>query len=1011
MGGLQGSTAGLGEIGCRAEELKGLLETLSSQIADADRRQSDAMREMQSRLARLGTQSENLKNSLPQEYASAFERIEEGMAQLADRLTDTSGQATAEHDPVSRTWADEPHAPAQVASSELAFEDERSHADEPAVERRGDWASDNQAQSITAAGPVAADLPAPEHAHSSRFSAEQPSPDEPWDRQTAEALARLYDSSEIGLPRHRMFDDLAPSHPASAASQLAPAQTPVNAGSISAPAVAASSSAFADIEKAWLESKLADIAARVEQSLAELKPGSSLQALGERFDHFEQRFNSALDDVATRADVEGLRLIESHIGELAAHLDQTQSQLARLDRIEAQFAELQHKLSDDQIVALFGGLVPTEEDLSRFAEDAASRVADRVIASLPSQTASSAFGEVAPAGRPDSKIDEVRGLLTSLIDERRRGEANTAEALETMQLAMQQVLDRIEAIETTRPEPEPAPQSFDEPLQRGDRPFGGDRARGARVNDPHVLAGEVRAFAEEAKAAAARASAGAGRPGPGIGGVDTRLEAGRGLGPQADMGLDEGSFDPPRAEASDRKQFLAMARQAAEKAHAQSQLAVAGPKGGAEPAGKGASLKDRLLKAPQGNAPKAGVRPGMLLAASVAAFVLFGAGYYVLGPKSRSAGPAVQRVQPTEAPGKASRSAPALIEDDAAIEPQGGAIQKQGFQGAPRARGQEQQASSEPHDANAAPAGAESPRQAPRAAETNMSTGALGIAIQDGRRDPTLEEMMRARQRAQLASLSERTAQNAARTSTVPDGAVPAGVREDGRAAPGAGRQMLEMPPLQIGPSSLRHAAAGGDASAQFEVAARFAEGKGVTQNFEQAAVWYERAASQGLAQAQYRLATLYERGLGVKGDLAKARLWYQKAALLGNLKAMHNLAVLSAGRDQGDPDYATASHWFTEAAEHGLADSQFNLGILNESGLGMPKDLVTAYKWYALAAAGGDKDATRRRDLLKAKLDPASLASAQEAVQSWRRRPSDPMVNEPRVAGDAWKRTAEQAR
>jgi localization factor PodJL len=478
------------------------------------------------------------------------------------------------------------------------------------------------------------------------------------------------------------------------------------------------------------------------------------------------------------------------------------------------------------------------------------------------------------------------------------------------------------------------------------------------------------------------------------------------------MGLDEESFEPPRAEVSDRKHFLAMARQAAEKAHAQSQLSAnAGQKGGAESPGRAAaSLKDRILKAPQGTAPKAGVRPGMLLAASVAAFVLFGAGYYVLGPKSRSAGPAVQRVQPAEAPGKASRSAPALIEDDAAIEPQGGAIQKQGLQGAPRARTQDQQSSAEPLDADTGSATADAPRQVPRAAETNLSTGALGIAIQDGRRDPTVEEMMRARQRAQLASLSERTAQNAALNSTVPEAAVPAGIREDGREVSGSTRPMLEMPPLQIGPSSLRHAAARGDASAQFEVAARFAEGKGVTQSFEQAALWYERAASQGLAQAQYRLATLYERGLGVKGDLAKARLWYQRAALLGNLKAMHNLAVLSAGRDQSDPDYATATHWFTEAAEHGLADSQFNLGILNESGLGMPKDLVTAYKWYSLAAAAGDKDATRRRDLLKAKLDPASLASAQGAVQSWRRRPSDPMVNEPRVAGDAWKRTAQQA-
>ena len=48
------------------------------------------------------------------------------------------------------------------------------------------------------------------------------------------------------------------------------------------------------------------------------------------------------------------------------------------------------------------------------------------------------------------------------------------------------------------------------------------------------------------------------------------------------------------------------------------------------------------------------------------------------------------------------------------------------------------------------------------------------------------------------------------------------------------------------------------------------AEGKGTTQNFKDAAKWYQRSAAKGFVQAQYRLGTLDERGLGLKADQAR---------------------------------------------------------------------------------------------------------------------------------------------
>jgi localization factor PodJL len=214
----------------------------------------------------------------------------------------------------------------------------------------------------------------------------------------------------------------------------------------------------------------------------------------------------------------------------------------------------------------------------------------------------------------------------------------------------------------------------------------------------------------------------------------------------------------------------------------------------------------------------------------------------------------------------------------------------------------------------------------------------------------------------------------------------------------------LDMPPATVGPLSLRLAAANGDPSAEFEVGARLAEGKGTTQNFKDAAKWYQRSAAQGFAQAQYRLGTLYERGLGLNKDMARAGDWYKRAAEQGNIKAMHNLAVLSANSSGASPDYATAAQWFEKAAEHGLSDSQFNLAVLHENGLGVEQDLPVAFKWLSLAAKSGDKEAIRRRDILQGKLTAEQLTKAEGLIASWKAKTADQTVNDPRKAGEAWK-------
>jgi localization factor PodJL len=219
----------------------------------------------------------------------------------------------------------------------------------------------------------------------------------------------------------------------------------------------------------------------------------------------------------------------------------------------------------------------------------------------------------------------------------------------------------------------------------------------------------------------------------------------------------------------------------------------------------------------------------------------------------------------------------------------------------------------------------------------------------------------------------------------------------------GASRARLsqvQVPPSEklpdgIGGPSLRAAAMKGDPTAAYEIGLRFAEGKGVAANYDEAAKWYDRAAQAGVVPATFRLGTLYEKGLGVKKDADIARRYYTQAAERGNAKAMHNLAVLDADGGGRGANYKSAAQWFRKAADRGVADSQFNLGILYARGIGVEQNLAESYKWFSLAAAQGDTDASGKRDDVAKRLDPQSLAAAKLAIQTFSAEPQpDDAVN-----------------
>jgi len=69
-----------------------------------------------------------------------------------------------------------------------------------------------------------------------------------------------------------------------------------------------------------------------------------------------------------------------------------------------------------------------------------------------------------------------------------------------------------------------------------------------------------------------------------------------------------------------------------------------------------------------------------------------------------------------------------------------------------------------------------------------------------------------------------------------------------------------------------------GEAKAQFVLGLKYDTGKGVPQDYAEAAKWYRKAAEQGYAEAQFNLGTMYDEGRGVRQDYAEAAKWYRKA-------------------------------------------------------------------------------------------------------------------------------------
>ncbi|MBK8817335.1 MAG: SEL1-like repeat protein [Methylococcaceae bacterium] len=152
--------------------------------------------------------------------------------------------------------------------------------------------------------------------------------------------------------------------------------------------------------------------------------------------------------------------------------------------------------------------------------------------------------------------------------------------------------------------------------------------------------------------------------------------------------------------------------------------------------------------------------------------------------------------------------------------------------------------------------------------------------------------------------------------------------------------------------------------------------GQGVTQNYNLASFWYNKAIENEDVAALNNLGAMYSKGEGVTKDYKQALILFKKAADKGDANGQSNLGFMYAEGKGVEQNYSQAAYWFTKAAEKGYAIAQNNLGYFYVYGLGVSKNIDQAVYWLRKAEQQGMSEA--KETLLK-----LSLGSGKQALIS----------------------------
>jgi TPR repeat protein len=192
----------------------------------------------------------------------------------------------------------------------------------------------------------------------------------------------------------------------------------------------------------------------------------------------------------------------------------------------------------------------------------------------------------------------------------------------------------------------------------------------------------------------------------------------------------------------------------------------------------------------------------------------------------------------------------------------------------------------------------------------------------------------------------------------------------------------------------LQFGAENGIPAAQVVLAGKYAEGRGVPQNYPEAVRLLEQAAfhegewmkaNPFVQRARMTLGDMYQTGKGAAKSPETAVKCYRLSADDGYADAefkMGEAYVKGLGVPQSDSEGA---NYYRSAAEQGNRPAQAALGAMYFSGQGVQQDYVQAHLWTGLAAAGGDDRLVKLRKEIEQKMTPVQIAEAQLLEKNWK--------------------------
>ncbi|WP_284178166.1 hypothetical protein [Rhabdaerophilum sp. SD176] len=695
-----------------------------------------------------------------------------------------------------------------------------------------------------------------------------------------------------------------------------------------------------------LETRLAEMTREMKKLASDKQPLPQMTAIADRLERIDRILDNrpdatlgGLDAIAQSLETISGKLdrettapdpeVAAMLSDLSSRFDQLQAQAPdtrSLDRLQDEVARVFQKLDqmggapagldtlERSVSDLFARIDQTRQDMRDMAERAAIQAAEQAVRNAPRDEANDTL---AAEGLLLIKRD-LNEFKTAQTEAERR----TRSTLEALHGTLEGIVSKLGQFETAKAEP---------------RPAAAPRAETPVRPDPAAMREAPAPMRREPAMDVAKRPEPAGRP------AETAPRADL----ESDLPLEPGvAPGSPAAAASldPRNQFLAMARRAAQAAHASSEAILAED---AKPT-KGPKAKQ--------------------LAAGGSSFITRARKPILLGLA-------------------------ALIFSIGALKVLTGRMDQ----------GEDIVAPMPPKPAVSTPAPAQVPAR-PADVETRETKDDPQNTGSTTRRTPPVDQqsLPTIQPNGMMTLPGNKRGQRLSDTSAVTqtDPVTVGSIAADGTAKPiETGRAVInELIGLSAlkGQDKLRDAALQGSHAAWFEIGVRYADGKGVARDGKLAARWFEQAALAGHGPSQYRLGSLYREGKVLPKEPTLAFQWFDRAAAQGHVLAMHNAAVLLAEGVHGAPDYAGAALWFKRAAEHGIKDSQFNVAILFARGLGVNQDLAESYRWFALAALQGDPDAGKKRDDIAARLTKEQIGRENERVKAFKPIPANAAANDP---------------